>query len=308
MEDSRQEDGGAALWLGAALGALAKSGRDKLTLRNTSRFENLGLWLEQLIAESLGKEGRGILPIDDEYRLDEALYGNDRVFVFLNEGAHSSEDAAALVAAGQPVISIDAHNLGQLMYLFEFATAVAGFSLAVNPFDQPNVQEAKTITAAVLGEYLASGELPEVPEADDETLRALLDGTAPSYVAILGYYPYEPDSERIDLINELREAISKATGMATTFGHGPRFQHSTGQIHKGGKPEGRFLQLLTLQRSELAVPGAGYSFATLRDAQANGDLQALRARGLPAERIILGSDPADGIFNLMERIKRLLRK
>jgi hypothetical protein len=191
------------------------------------------------------------------------------------------------------------------MFFAEFATAVAGWALGINPFDQPNVQEAKDAVKKVLDEYSTSGRLPDVPNADDAALRALLAPAAPPhYVAIMGYV--QP-SERFDAaVDELRVAIRDATRATTTFGYGPRFLHSTGQFHKGGPPTGIFLQLVHDGGEDVEIPRAGYSFGTLKNAQATGDLETLRAHGLPAERVRLEGDPAAAVEQLTARIKGML--
>jgi hypothetical protein len=191
------------------------------------------------------------------------------------------------------------------MFFAEFATAVAGWALGINPFDQPNVQEAKDAVAKVLDEYKNTGELPSVPEAGDDELRALLSGAAPPhYVAVMGYV--QP-SERFDkAIDELRTTIRDATKATTTFGYGPRFLHSTGQFHKGGPATGIFLQLVHDGPDDVEIPRAGYTFGTLKNAQATGDLQTLRAHNLPAERVRLEGDPAAAVEQLTARIKGMV--
>ena len=199
------------------------------------------------------------------------------MFVYLRNLEEPAErlDAAIeqLAAAGHPTITLPAHgpaDLGRIFFLSEFAVAVAGWALEINPFDQPNVQEAKDNT----GRVLESGSVPAVEAADDDALRALLaDARPPHYVAILGYLP--PSGELDEAIGSLRTAIRAATGAATTFGYGPRFLHSTGQLHKGGAPIGRFLQLVSRPERDADIPGAGYSFGTLIAAQAAGDLETL---------------------------------
>jgi hypothetical protein len=192
-------------------------------------------------------------------------------------------------------------DLGRIFFLSEFAVAVAGWVLEINPFDQPNVQEAKDATNRVL----ASGSIPPIEEADDAALRALLaDAQPPHYVAILGYLPYSTELDAA--IAELRDTIRSFTGAAVTFGYGPRFQHSTGQEHKGGPPTGRFLQLTSDPRRDVQIPGESYSFGTLIAAQAAGDLETLRAHGLPAERVRLDGDPVAALRSLSERIAGLL--
>jgi glucose-6-phosphate isomerase/transaldolase/glucose-6-phosphate isomerase len=180
---------------------------------------------------------------------------------------------------------------------------VAGWALEINPFDQPNVQEAKDNTSRVL----ESGSVPSVAAASDDELRALLaDARPPHYVAILGYLP--PSAELESAVAELRSAIRGATGAATTFGYGPRYLHSTGQLHKGGPPTGRFLQLVNAPARDAEIPGAGYSFGTLIASQAAGDLETLRAHGLPAERVTVEGDPAEAVRALTGRITAILQE
>jgi glucose-6-phosphate isomerase len=302
--DSSESNSG--LWLGATTGELARQGRDKLTFLVSEPIASFGLWVEQLIAESTGKQGRGILPVAGEPVGDAAAYGSDRVFAYLRNEEHADLDdtADALAAAGHPVLTLATHgavDLGRIFFLAEFAVAVAGWALEINPFDQPNVQEAKDNTARVL----ASGSIPELAEASDDELRALLsDAKPPHYVAILGYLPYSDELETA--VDELRETIRDSTGAATTFGYGPRFQHSTGQLHKGGPATGRFLQLVNEPTQDADIPEAGYGFGTLIAAQAAGDLQTLRSHGLAAERVKLSGEPAEAVRELTERIKGLL--
>src|SRR5437764_6645556 len=210
-----------------------------------------------------------------------------------------------LAGAGHSTLTVATHgapDLGRVFCLAEFAVAVAGCALEINPFDQPNVREAKDNTARVLD----SGSIPSVHEASDDALRALLtDADPPHYVAILGYLPY---SDELDAaVAELRAVIRGATKMAVTFGYGPRFQHSTGQLHKGGPPNGRFLQLVSEGSRDAEIPGAGYSFGKLIAAQAAGEIETLRSHGLPAERVRLDGDPATAVRALSERIAGLLR-
>jgi len=308
--DSSQSNSG--LWLGAVLGELALQGRDKLTLVVSEPIESFGLWAEQLVAESTGKQGRGVVPVVDEPLGPAEAYGEDRVFLYLRNAdtpdADLDRSVEALAAAGHPTLTVathDAIDLGRVFFLAEFATAVAGWVLEINPFDQPSVQEAKDNTQRVLQEGI-----PELAGADDDALRALLkDATPPHYIAILGYLP--PSDELDAALAELRGALRSATGAATTYGYGPRYLHSTGQLHKGGPPVGRFLQLVADPQAELEIPGAGFSFATLIAAQAAGDLQTLRDHGLRAERIKLDGDgtPASlaaGVRALAQRLTALL--
>ena len=304
--DSTESNSG--LWLGAVLGELGRQGRDKLTFLVSPPIESFGLWAEQLVAESTGKQGRGIRPVAEEPLGSAGVYGNDRVFAYLRNGEQPDArlDAAIeeLAAAGHPTLTLPAHgpvDLGRVFFLAEFAVAVAGWALEINPFDQPNVQEAKDNTQRVLD----SGSIPTLAVAGDDELRALLaDAKPPHYVAIMGYLP--PSDELDAAVAELREVVRAATGAATTFGYGPRFQHSTGQLHKGGPPTGRFLQLVNDASRDAEIPGAGYSFGKLIAAQSAGDLQTLRAHGLPAERVKLDGEPAAAVRALAQRIKGLL--
>jgi glucose-6-phosphate isomerase len=305
--DSSESNSG--LWLGTTLGELARRGRDKLTFVVSPPIESVGLWLEQLIAESTGKRGRGILPIVDEPLAGPDAYGDDRVIVYLRNAEEPNEDLDAEVArladAGRPTLTLSTHgpaDLGRIFFLAEFATAVAGWVLEINPFDQPNVQEAKDNT----NRLLETGSVPDLEPAGDDRLRALLAATAaPHYLALTAFLA---PSERLDeALTELRAVIHRSTGAATTLGYGPRYLHSTGQLHKGGPPMGRFLQLVDEPQRDAQIPGAGYTFRTLLAAQAAGDLEALRAHDLPAERIALEGEPAAAVRALTERISGLLR-
>ena len=282
-QECRETGGNAGLWLGCALGELARQGRDKLTFVADAPLDSYGVWSEQLFAESTGKLGRGILPIADEPLLGPEAYGEDRVFLHVALGdAGNAAKLAALKDAGHPVITVRALgpvDLGRIFYLSEFAVAVAGWALELNPFDQPNVQEAKDNTNRVLEEGssgLVAGSMGE-----------LTDGLAPPhYFAIMGYLPYDDETEAA--VARLRAAIVAKYDVATTWGYGPRFLHSTGQFHKGGPKTGRFLQLVDDSTDDLEIPGEAFSFGTLIRAQADGDLQTLRSHGLPATRITVG--------------------
>lgn len=307
----------AAIWVGVVLSALARTGRDKLTFVVPGGLSSLGLWQEQLFAESTGKHGKGILPVADEPLGEAKSYGADRVFAYFPdvEGVGTAEQERAdarvrkLIAAGHPMIAIPTHgakDLGRIFLFSELIVATAGWGLGINPFDQPDVQRAKDATNGVLKRYEEHGELPEVPDAEDDALRALIGGAAPpSYVAIMGY---AKPSEGLDrAVAELRSTIRDATKTTTTFGYGPRFLHSTGQFHKGGPKWGRFLQLVHDGSEDAEIPGKPYSFTTLKNAQALGDLQTLRELGLPAERVRLrGDDPAAAVRALTAKIKEML--
>ncbi len=306
----------AGVWLGAALSALAQEGRDKLTFLIDPSLPGLGLWLEQLVAESTGKHGTGILPVAEEPPGKPADYGEDRVFMRIadiaQEGGASCgprERASAYAQAGHPLITLPTRgpaDLGRVFLLAELAVAVAGWGLRINPFDQPNVQQAKDATNRVLASYENTGTLPEIAEADSAALASLLgDAAPPEYVAIMGYL--EPSSDFDAAAGELRAAIREATRATTTFGYGPRFLHSTGQFHKGGPRTGRFLQLLHDGAQDVEIPGRSYTFTTLKNAQAIGDLQTLRELNLPVERVRLGGDDAAAALRaLTTRIKEML--
>jgi transaldolase/glucose-6-phosphate isomerase len=285
------------LWLGVALGELALQGRDKATFVVSNPIESFGLWVEQLIAESTGKHGKGILPVAGEPLGKPDAYGDDRVFVYLRDPAEPDAEldkgVEALARAGHPAITVAVHgaaDLGRIFFFSEFAVAVAGWVLGINPFDQPNVQEAKDNTAKVL----AGGDLPEVDPGDPEDL--FKQASPPHYVAIMAYV--EPSEEFDAAIEEMRARIRDHTKATTTFGYGPRFLHSTGQYHKGGPPTGLFLQFVHDGDEDAEIPEAGYGFRHLKNAQAIGDLQTLRDHGLPAVQIRLEGDPADAVRRL----------
>jgi hypothetical protein len=285
------------LWLGVALGELALQGRDKATFVVGGAIESFGLWVEQLIAESTGKHGKGILPVAGEPLGKPEAYGDDRVFVYLRDpaepDAEQDKGVEALARAGHPTITVAVHgaaDLGRIFFFSEFAVAVAGWALGINPFDQPNVQEAKDNTAKVL----AGGDLPEVDPGDPEDL--FKQASPPHYVAIMAYV--NPSDEFDAAIEEMRARIRDHTKATTTFGYGPRFLHSTGQYHKGGPPTGLFLQFVHDGAEDAEIPEAGYGFRHLKNAQAVGDLQTLRDHGLPAVQIRLEGDPADAVRRL----------
>jgi glucose-6-phosphate isomerase len=299
-----------AVWLGAALSALAQEGRDKLTFVIADTLPGLGLWLEQLVAESTGKHRTGILPVADEPLGTPAEYGQDRVFAYLPDLSAPDpaldERVSALADAGHPLITVPTHgalDLGRVFMLAELAVAVAGWGLEINPFDQPNVQQAKDATKRVLSDYEANHELPAVASADADALRALLlDASPPDYVAIMAYS--QPSAAFDAAAGELRATIRERTKATTTFGYGPRFLHSTGQFHKGGPHTGRFLQLVHDGPHDVEIPDASFTFATLKNAQAIGDLNTLHDVGLPAERVRLeGDDPVSALRALTATIK-----
>jgi len=307
-----------ALRLGVAMGAAALRGRDKLTLVFEPPLAPLGAWVEQLVAESTGKEGTGILPVDLEQLGHAGVYGDDRVFVALRlAGTADAGVAGALEAlrdAGHPVLEheiADVRDLGGELLRWEIAVAVAGHVLGIDAFDQPNVQESKDITKGLLAEYAATGELPAEPPADDgrrvvypvgdEGLPAALreffaQAAAGDYVALQAYVA--PGQAVWDQVQALRLHLRDGLRVATTLGYGPRYLHSTGQLHKGGPNTGLFLQLLGHDPDDVEIPGQPYSFSVLKRAQARGDLSALRAHGCRAMRVCLGDDVPAGLARL----------
>jgi glucose-6-phosphate isomerase len=320
------------LELGAWMGEAARAGRDKLTILASPRLASLGDWIEQLVAESTGKAGLGIIPVVGEPRREAAEYGNDRCFVLIGTRAELDGDlvhlAAALEEAGHPLRRIeldDVHGLGAEFVRWEVATAATGIVLGIDPFDQPNVQESKDATTALLDRYRRAGSLPQpaplVAEAGvaaygdpgalgdrpvtvDGALRALLDTLAAGdYLAILAYLPQDPDVEA--RLQGLRGRLGRGLGVATTLGFGPRFLHSTGQLHKGGPPSGVFLQITAEPRRDLPIPGWEESFGTLVAAQALGDLESLQRRGRRVLRLHF-TDPDTAVDRLAVLVDRAL--
>jgi transaldolase/glucose-6-phosphate isomerase len=300
------------LVLGAAIGAAVQAGRDKLTLVISPDLASFGSWIEQLVAESSGKEGKGIVPVDLEPLGAPASYGADRFFVYIRSAAADGKQDAAVAAlekAGQPVVTIAVDRreaLGREIYRWEMATAIACATLGVNPFDEPNVTEAKVATSALLAQHAAEGKLPAAADdtcdvGDVDRIRAHLATATPAdYIAFCAYFLRTP--ARDAALTRLRIACRDRTRNATTLGYGPRFLHSTGQLHKGGPNTGVFLQLTADARDDLPVPGESYSFGTLRDAQALGDLQVLKRRGRRVLRVHLGADADAGLEALADAI------
>jgi hypothetical protein len=265
------------LRLGAIMAAAARAGRDKLTLALPDEVASFGLWVEQLVAESTGKEGTGILPVVDEPLGPPDVYGDDRLFVALGPGFRDELDA--LAEAGHPVVELaytDRFDIGAEVLRWELATCLAGALLGINPFNQPDVTQAKTATDKVLSEGL-----PDVPT---EPLAGLLDQVRPGdYISVQAYV--DPRDEVVGQIQDARVRMRDHYRVATTVGIGPRFLHSTGQFHKGGPPTGVFVQVVGDDPDDLAIPGRPFGFSTLKQAQAAGDLQTLRRLGLRAARV-----------------------
>ena len=275
------------LELGAVLGGLARAGRDKCTIVASPPIASIGLWLEQLLAESTGKAGVGVVPLADEPLGAPDVYGDDRLFVHLRADATHDAALERLAAAGQPVVTIDVPGveaLGGEMVRWELATAYAGALLGINPFDQPNVQSAKDRTVASLQAYERDGSLREVDEGSlEELFAAVTPGS--TYVAVQAFVTPSEENER--LLQDVRRTIRDRLGVATSMGFGPRYLHSTGQLHKGGPKTGVFLQVTADSDSDAAIPGRPWGFRTLIEAQARGDAEALRDEGRPVARVPL---------------------
>jgi len=295
------------LALGAILGTLARAGRDKLTLVLPERLVSFGDWVEQLVAESTGKEGRGIVPVVGETLGTPREYGSDRVFVALQVGTRTDRRLAALARAGHPVVTVrvaDAYDLAAEFVRWEVATAIAGWVLDLNPFDQPNVQEAKDHTVRLLAEHASHGHLPDVhdgvpadaPDLAERIATPLRALKGRGYVALTAYVA--PTPKREAQLRALAAAMRARLGAVVTVAFGPRFLHSTGQLHKGGPATVLVVQLLGASPADVAIPGERYSFAVLEGAQASGDAQALAAHGRPVVRVQLG-EAVDGALAAM---------
>ncbi len=294
-----------ALALAAFMGGLARTGRDKLTLFTSPAFAAFGNWVEQLIAESTGKQGTGIVPVVGEPIATPGVYGDDRAFVVLEHARDTVSGADDLADAGLPVlrITLDGRDeLGGEFVRWEAATALAGLLLGIDPFDQPNVAESKQNTNAVLDEITSGAELPD-PE--DGEVDALLDSVRRGdYLSIQMYLA--PDDKIADGITELRMILRDNLGVATTAGWGPRFLHSTGQLHKGGPGSVVVLQLVDVPTDDVTIPGRDHGFATLVRAQALGDLRSLRShdRRVVQRRI----DGPEDIVRLIGDVRAWLHK
>jgi transaldolase/glucose-6-phosphate isomerase len=321
--------------LGAILGVAATQGRDKMTLFTSPGIVSLGGWLEQLVAESTGKSGKGIIPVDGEDIGSPDSYGDDRVFVYLRLGSvpDAAQDAAvgALEAAGQPVARItlaDTYLLGAEFFRWEIATAVAGAILGINPFDQPDVEASKIETRKLTSVYAASGSLPaEHPvlvEGDlslytnhrnAESLFALAGSDASlaslvnahlaragsgDYVALLAYQARNATHDSV--LQTLRHRVRDSRGVATCVGFGPRFLHSTGQAYKGGPNSGVFLQITCDHERDLPVPGHAYTFGIVEAAQARGDFEVLAERKRRVLRVHLGGDAQTSLERLLSLV------
>jgi transaldolase/glucose-6-phosphate isomerase len=325
----RNEDAGSnpGAALGALLGTLANKGVDKLTLIASGQIASLGLWIEQLVAESTGKAGKGIVPVAGEALGEVSEYGKDRVFCSIGVGegeAAANAKFAALESAGFVVVHQELSgplDLGATFFIWEFATAVASSLLHIDAFDQPNVQESKDNTKRILNEFIAKGALPQqTPVAtdgmlklygEDKTLGSTLDAAiaahlhkvhAGDYVAITQYFLETPEVEA--LVQQLRLAVRAKTHAATTTGYGPRFLHSTGQLHKGGGNNGVFLQLTSQDARDVPIPREPFGFSVLKQAQSQGDLESLVKHGRRAVRVDLGLDVIAGLKRLLQAVQQ----
>ena len=334
---SVEENTGAVL--GIILGTAAKAGRDKVTIITSPGIADLGAWLEQLLAESTGKIGKGIIPVDREHLGAPDVYGTDRVFAYvrLESAADADQDAklAALEKAGHPVIRIsisDVYDLGAEFFRWEIATAVAGSIIGINAFNQPDVEASKVATRSLTSEYEKNGSLPaEKPIVEDSGIKVFTDETnaaelakavgsdrsvaaylrahlarvkAGDYFAVLGYIQMNAEHEQS--LQTMRHAVRDKKHVATCLGFGPRFLHSTGQAYKGGPNSGVFLQITCDDSIELPVPGQKYTFGIVKAAQARGDFQVLAERGRRALRVHLGKDLKAGLATLQSAVQKAL--
>jgi hypothetical protein len=325
--------------LGLILGSAAKAGRDKVTIVASPGIFDLGAWLEQLLAESTGKQGKGIIPVDREAVGAPDVYGNDRVFAYLRletaPDAQQDAKVAAIEKAGHPVVRIalvDTYDLGQEFFRWEIATAVAGSVIGINAFNQPDVEASKVATRNLTSEYEKTGSLPaEKPILEDKGVKLFTDDKnaadlakaagsnkslagylkahlgrikAGDYLALLGYIQMnEPHEESLQAIRHL---IRDKKHVATCLGFGPRFLHSTGQAYKGGPNSGVFLQVTCDDAHDLPVPGQKYTFGIVKAAQARGDFQVLAERGRRALRVHLGADLESGLKTLAAAVKEAI--
>jgi transaldolase/glucose-6-phosphate isomerase len=331
---SAAADSNPGVLLGTILGVAANQGRDKITFITSPGISDLGAWLEQLIAESTGKIGKGIIPVDRERLAQPAVYGNDRVFAYLRLASkpNKAQDAAvaALEKAGHPVVRItipNTYNLGQEFFRWEIATAVAGSIIGINAFNQPDVEASKIETRKLTSQYEATGSLPpEVPFfeaggirlfADEKNVAAVHGPTladvlkshlsrlkAGDYFGVLGYITMNPANEKT--LQTIRHAVRDKKKVATVLGFGPRFLHSTGQAYKGGPNSGVFLQITCDDAKDLPVPGQKYTFGVVKAAQARGDFAVLAERGRRALRVHLGKNLKSGLATLTKAVQKAI--
>ena len=332
-----EENPGAVL--GIILGSAANAGRDKVTLITSPGISDLGAWLEQLLAESTGKIGKGIIPVDRELLTTPDVYSNDRVFMYvrLETGSDADQDArvAAIEKAGHPVVRItmaDTYDLGAEFFRWEIGTAVAGSIIGINAFNQPDVEASKVVTRELTSAYEKTGSLPaEKPVVEDSGIRLFTDEKnaaelakgaggdkslagylkahlarikAGDYFAVLGYI--QMNSEHEESLQAVRHLVRDKKRVATCLGFGPRFLHSTGQAYKGGPNSGVFLQITCDDSVELPVPGQKYTFGIVKAAQARGDFQVLADRGRRALRVHLGSNVKAGLATLQAAMQKAI--
>jgi transaldolase/glucose-6-phosphate isomerase len=332
-------EGNTGAVLGIVLGSAAISGRDKVTIVTSSDISDLGAWLEQLLAESTGKIGKGIIPVDREELAAPEYYGNDRVFAYIHTDfatdAKTEAKLAALEKAGHPVVRIsmsDIYDLGAEFFLWEIATAVAGSIIGINAFNQPDVEASKIETKKLTSQYEQSGSLPpEKPVAEDSGMKLFTDEknaaeltkaagndksvagylkahlqrvTIGDYFALLGYIQMNEEHEKA--LQAIRHTVRDKKHVATCLGFGPRFLHSTGQAYKGGPNSGVFLQVTCDDALNLPVPDQKYTFGIVKAAQARGDFQVLAERGRRALRVHLGSDVNAGLAKLTAAVQKAL--
>jgi transaldolase/glucose-6-phosphate isomerase len=325
-----------AVVLGAILGQLAKAGRDKVTIVASPGIADFGAWLEQLLAESTGKHGKGLIPIDGEPLGPPEVYGKDRLFAYirLSNGPDAAQDAAIsiLERTGHPVVRIavaDRHHIGQEFFRWEFATAVAGSILGINPFDQPDVEASKVKTRELTSAYENGGKLPaETPSLRDQGVQLFPDKTNAGvlvasgaslatclkkhlgrlgegdYFALLAYV--ERNALHTKALQEVRRLVRDRKRVATCLGFGPRFLHSTGQAYKGGPNSGVFLQITCDDANDLGVPGQKYTFGVIKAAEARGDFEVLAERGRRVLRLHLGADIAPGLETVKAAVAEAL--
>jgi len=331
---SSAADSNPGVVLGNILGVAANHGRDKITIITSPGISDLGAWLEQLIAESTGKIGKGIIPVDRERLAKPAIYGRDRVFAYLRLASkpNKAQDAAvaALEKAGHPVVRITLPNvyaLGQEFFRWEIATAVAGSIIGINAFNQPDVEASKIETKKLTSQYEATGSLPpEVPFfegsgvklfADEKNVAAvhgpnlsdvlkahILRLREGDYFAVLAYITMNPANEKV--LQSIRHAVRDKKKVATVLGFGPRFLHSTGQAYKGGPNSGVFLQITCDDAKDLPVPGQNYTFGVVKAAQARGDFAVLAERGRRALRVHFGKNLKSGLAALTKAVQKAI--
>ncbi|MEO8211495.1 MAG: transaldolase, partial [bacterium] len=326
--------------IGAATGELAKKGKDKLTFILPFKIKSFGYWVEQLIAESTGKEGKGIIPIEGEGIGKPSSYGTDRLLIYFKlekEGKDEKKIIGSYIKKDFPVINIelkDVYDIAGQFYLWEFATAVMGAGLEINPFDEPNVKESKDNTGNILKYFEDNKKLPlQIPLAVKDDLKIYLDEKAfdkklirkkrlknqdaddylkfffnqtkkNDYFAMMAYIQKNKVSE--NLLQKIRELIRSKEKIATTLGYGPRFLHSTGQLHKGGAANGLFLQIISDDKKDIEIPGKPYSFGTLKQAQAIGDYESLLKHNRRVLRVNIGSDIERGLRELYKIVKKAI--